>query len=126
MKSAAKAQQAEDSAETGAQQIRDAIREAIVERRLSPGTKLSESDVGNLFNVSRTLARAALQALSYEGLVSVERTAAPLSPIPRLMRLARSFPPAGWSNRAYCARPRRGSRLMTSHICDSSCWKKAA
>ena len=73
MKSAAKVQQAEDTAETGAQQIRDAIREAIVERRLSPGTKLSESDVGNLFSVSRTLARAALQALSYEGLVSVEK-----------------------------------------------------
>ncbi|MGO7675507.1 GntR family transcriptional regulator, partial [Rhizobium ruizarguesonis] len=54
MKYAAKAQQAEDSADTGAQQIRDDIREAIVERRLSPGTKLSESDVGNLFNVSRT------------------------------------------------------------------------
>ncbi|MBB3316711.1 DNA-binding GntR family transcriptional regulator [Rhizobium sp. BK181] len=63
----------EDSTDTGAQQIRDAIRDAIVERRLSPGTKLSESDVGNLFNVSRTLARAALQALSYEGLVSVEK-----------------------------------------------------
>ncbi|OWV98276.1 GntR family transcriptional regulator [Rhizobium sp. R72] len=74
MKSTATALQiAEDSAETGAQQIRDAIRDAIVERRLSPGTKLSESDVGNLFNVSRTLARAALQALSYEGLVSVEK-----------------------------------------------------
>ncbi|MBB4291289.1 DNA-binding GntR family transcriptional regulator [Rhizobium leguminosarum] len=73
MKSVAKATQAEDSAETSAQLIRDSIREAIVERRLSPGTKLSENDVGNLFNVSRTLARAALQALSYEGLVSVEK-----------------------------------------------------
>jgi DNA-binding transcriptional regulator YhcF (GntR family) len=74
MNSAANAlQTTDDSAETGAQQIRDAIRDAIVERRLSPGTKLSESDVGNLFNVSRTLARAALQALSYEGLVSVEK-----------------------------------------------------
>src|ERR1700754_5128948 len=62
-----------DSIESGTQQIRDAIREAIVERRLSPGTKLSEADVGNLFNVSRTLARAALQALSFEGLVSVEK-----------------------------------------------------
>ncbi|RUM24223.1 GntR family transcriptional regulator [Rhizobium vallis] len=72
MKSAARAL-SEDTAETGAQQIRDAIRDAIVERRLSPGTKLSESDVGNLFSVSRTLARAALQALSYEGLVSVEK-----------------------------------------------------
>ena len=66
-------QTAEDPADTGTQKIRDAIRDAIVERRLSPGTKLSESDVGNLFNVSRTLARAALQALSYEGLVSVEK-----------------------------------------------------
>lgn len=74
MKSSASAlQTADDSADTGAQQIRDAIRDAIVERRLSPGTKLSESDVGNLFNVSRTLARAALQSLSYEGLVSVEK-----------------------------------------------------
>ncbi|MDC7741509.1 GntR family transcriptional regulator [Rhizobium binxianense] len=73
MKSVAKATQAEDSTDTSAQLIRDSIREAIVERRLSPGTKLSENDVGNLFNVSRTLARAALQALSYEGLVSVEK-----------------------------------------------------
>jgi DNA-binding GntR family transcriptional regulator len=74
MKSAANVlQPPDDSAETGAQHIRDAIRDAIVERRLSPGTKLSESDVGNLFSVSRTLARAALQALSYEGLVNVEK-----------------------------------------------------
>ncbi|CDM60929.1 MULTISPECIES: GntR family transcriptional regulator [Rhizobium] len=74
MKSSATAlQTADDSADTGTQKIRDAIRDAIVERRLSPGTKLSETDVGNLFNVSRTLARAALQSLSYEGLVSVEK-----------------------------------------------------
>lgn len=55
------------------QQIRDKLRDAIVERRLAPGTKLSESDVGDLFNVSRTLVRAALQALAYEGLVNVEK-----------------------------------------------------
>ncbi|KQV82807.1 GntR family transcriptional regulator [Rhizobium sp. Root1220] len=74
MNSAANAHEAPDvSSEIGTQKIRDAIRDAIVERRLSPGTKLSENDVGSLFNVSRTLARAALQALSYEGLVSVEK-----------------------------------------------------
>ncbi|WP_454856812.1 GntR family transcriptional regulator [Rhizobium binxianense] len=74
MKTAANALQGSgDSGETATQQIREAIRDAIVERRLAPGTKLSESDVGNLFNVSRTLARAALQALSYEGLVNVEK-----------------------------------------------------
>jgi DNA-binding GntR family transcriptional regulator len=63
----------DDAADTSSQYIRDAIREAIVERRLAPGTKLSESDVGSLFGVSRTLVRAALQALAYEGLVSVEK-----------------------------------------------------
>ncbi|WP_085035385.1 GntR family transcriptional regulator [Ensifer aridi] len=64
---------AENAIDSGAQQIRDALREAIVERRLAPGTKLSENDVGSLFNVSRTLVRAALQALAYEGLVNVEK-----------------------------------------------------
>ncbi len=53
--------------------IRDAIRDAIVDRRLMPGTKLTETDVGALFNVSRTLVRGALQALAHEGLVTVER-----------------------------------------------------
>ncbi len=60
-------------ATTDSQQIRDRLRDAIVERRLAPGTKLSESDVGDLFKVSRTLVRAALQALAYEGLVTVEK-----------------------------------------------------
>ncbi|OHV78479.1 GntR family transcriptional regulator [Ensifer sp. LCM 4579] len=64
---------AETAMDVDAHHIRDAIREAIVERRLAPGTKLSETDVGSLFNVSRTLVRAALQALSYEGLVNVEK-----------------------------------------------------
>jgi DNA-binding GntR family transcriptional regulator len=59
--------------DTATQRIRDSIRDAIVDRRLAPGTKLSETDVGNLFNVSRTLVRSALQALSHEGLVRVER-----------------------------------------------------
>ncbi|WP_331375923.1 GntR family transcriptional regulator [Sinorhizobium chiapasense] len=63
----------ENAVEIGASHIRDSIREAIVERRLAPGTKLSENDVGGLFNVSRTVVRAALQALSYEGLVTVEK-----------------------------------------------------
>lgn len=63
----------DDAADNSSQYIRDAIREAIVERRLAPGTKLSESDVGTLFSVSRTLVRAALQALAYEGLVKVEK-----------------------------------------------------
>jgi DNA-binding GntR family transcriptional regulator len=63
------------SAETDdrAQLIRDALRNAIVDRRLGPGTKLSESEVGAIFDVSRTVVRAALQMLSFEGLVRSER-----------------------------------------------------
>lgn len=83
------------AADTGSQHIRDTLRDAIVERRLAPGTKLSESDVGELFNVSRTLVRAALQALSMKGSSASRRTAAPLSPIPRSTKPARSSRPAG-------------------------------
>ncbi|MGV8833365.1 MAG: GntR family transcriptional regulator [Devosia sp.] len=53
--------------------IRDHLRDAIVDRRLAPGTKLSEAEVGTLFDVSRTVVRAALQALAFEGLVRIER-----------------------------------------------------
>lgn len=56
-----------------AQLIRDHLRDAIVDRRLGPGTKLSEGEVGAVFNVSRTVVRAALQMLSFEGLVRSER-----------------------------------------------------
>jgi DNA-binding GntR family transcriptional regulator len=53
--------------------IREALRNAIIDRRLAPGTKLSEGEVGALFDVSRTVARAALQMLAFEGLVKTER-----------------------------------------------------
>ncbi|NGP18835.1 GntR family transcriptional regulator [Devosia aurantiaca] len=53
--------------------IRDRLRDAIVDRRLAPGTKLNETEVGALFDVSRTVVRAALQALTYEGLLTSER-----------------------------------------------------
>lgn len=53
--------------------IRDHLRDAIVDRRLAPGTKLNEAEVGTLFDVSRTVVRAALQALAFEGLVKAER-----------------------------------------------------
>ncbi|NTJ44484.1 GntR family transcriptional regulator [Agrobacterium larrymoorei] len=53
--------------------IRDTLRDAIADRRLIPGTKLSEAEVGTLFDVSRTVVRAALQMLAFEGLVKMER-----------------------------------------------------
>ncbi|MDY6963176.1 MAG: GntR family transcriptional regulator, partial [Pseudomonadota bacterium] len=51
----------ESATEDRALAIRDALRNAIVDRRLTPGTKLTESEVGALFDVSRTVARAGLQ-----------------------------------------------------------------
>lgn len=59
--------------EDRAQHIRDSLRSAIADRRLAPGTKLSEAEVGTLFDVSRTVVRSALQMLAFEGLVKIER-----------------------------------------------------
>lgn len=63
----------ENNSEDRAAAIRDSLRDAIVDRRLAPGTKLSEAEVGKLFNVSRTTVRQALQMLSFEDLVRTER-----------------------------------------------------
>jgi DNA-binding GntR family transcriptional regulator len=63
----------ESNPEDRALAIREALRNAIIDRRLTPGTKLSEAEVGALFDVSRTVARAALQMLTFEGLVKTER-----------------------------------------------------
>jgi DNA-binding GntR family transcriptional regulator len=54
------------------QRIVDAIVQAIVERRLMPGTKLAESQIGELFSVSRTVVRQALNQLARDRLVTLE------------------------------------------------------
>jgi DNA-binding GntR family transcriptional regulator len=54
-------------------QIVDAVTAAIVERRLMPGTKLSEQKLADIFGVSRTLVRQALNQLSRDHLVTLER-----------------------------------------------------
>ncbi|MDQ0456479.1 DNA-binding GntR family transcriptional regulator [Rhizobium paknamense] len=53
--------------------VRESLRNAIIDRRLAPGTKLSEAEVGELFDVSRTVVRSALQMLAFEGLIKTER-----------------------------------------------------
>lgn len=54
-----------------------ALRLAILEQALAPGTKLPEDDIGRHFGMSRTLARAALSRLHAQGLVDLahKRTA---------------------------------------------------
>jgi len=54
------------------QRIVDSITAAIAERRLMPGTKLSEQKIGDLFEVSRTVVRQALNQLSRDRLVVLE------------------------------------------------------
>ena len=53
--------------------IYQALVEAVVEQRLPPGTKLSEDQLGSVFGASRTLVRAALQALAHDGIVTIAR-----------------------------------------------------
>ena len=55
------------------ERIVESITAAIVERRLMPGTKLSEQRLGDIFQVSRTLVRQALNQLSRDRLVTLER-----------------------------------------------------
>jgi len=54
------------------QRIVDAITTAIVERRLMPGTKLAEQQIADIFKVSRTLVRQALNQLSRDHLITLE------------------------------------------------------
>ena len=53
--------------------IREALHDAIVDRRLAPGTRLVEDEVGATFGASRTVVRTALQALAFNGIVTLER-----------------------------------------------------
>ncbi len=51
--------------------ICDAVRTAILERRLAPGTKLQEIPLGEFFGVSRTIVRQALRRLAHDGIVAL-------------------------------------------------------
>jgi DNA-binding GntR family transcriptional regulator len=52
--------------------IVESITSAVVERRLMPGTKLVEQQIADLFSVSRTVVRQALNQLSRDRLVTLE------------------------------------------------------
>jgi DNA-binding GntR family transcriptional regulator len=54
------------------QRIVDSITNAIADRRLMPGTKLSEQKIGDIFDVSRTVVRQAFNQLSRDRLVVLE------------------------------------------------------
>jgi len=54
------------------QQIVDAVTAAVIERRLMPGTRLAEQSIAEIFGVSRTIVRQALNQLSRDRLVTLE------------------------------------------------------
>jgi DNA-binding GntR family transcriptional regulator len=61
------------------------IFDAILEQKLSPGTRLSEERLGELFGVSRTIIRRALSRLAHESVIELRpnRGAVVASPTPR-------------------------------------------
>jgi len=61
-----------DASLSSTQRIVESITTAIVERRLMPGTKLAEQKIADIFKVSRTLVRQALNQLSRDKLVTLE------------------------------------------------------
>jgi DNA-binding GntR family transcriptional regulator len=52
--------------------VYDALRGAILAHNLTPGTKLPEDEIGEIYSVSRTVVRSALQALAHDRLVQLE------------------------------------------------------
>lgn len=62
-----------DKGGTGARAIAESLSLAILEHRLRPGDKLSEDEVGEIFGVSRTVVRAALQSLAHDRLITLKR-----------------------------------------------------
>jgi DNA-binding GntR family transcriptional regulator len=63
-----------DTVANSTARIVDAITDAIVGRRLMPGTKLAEQHIADLFGVSRTVVRQALNQLSRQHIVTLERS----------------------------------------------------
>lgn len=57
----------------GAARVAQELADAIHGHRLAPGAKLNEDEVGEIFGVSRTVVRAALQQLAHMRLVDLRR-----------------------------------------------------
>ena len=69
---------------TGADRVYEAIYQAVLERRLSPGERLREQELAEQFNVSRTLVRQALQRLAQAQVIELLHNRGARVPIPSL------------------------------------------
>ena len=53
--------------------VSTALSQAIHEHRLAPGTKLGEDDLSDIYGVSRTIVRTALQSLAHQHIIEIKR-----------------------------------------------------
>lgn len=76
-----------DRSATAADVARD-LAAAILSHRVSPGLKLGEDDLADIYGVSRTIVRSALQTLAHQKLVDIQRNRGAFiaSPSPREAR----------------------------------------
>ncbi len=61
------------SPQAATEKVAEAIALAIHQHRIVPGTKLGEDELGEIYGVSRTVVRAALQSLAHIRLVEIKR-----------------------------------------------------
>ncbi|MCF2872350.1 GntR family transcriptional regulator [Octadecabacter sp. G9-8] len=61
------------SATASANTISGALSQAIHEHRLAPGTKLGEDELSDIYGVSRTIVRTALQSLAHQQIIEIKR-----------------------------------------------------
>lgn len=76
---------------TATQRVYDGIWQAIVERRLAPGTRLREAELAAGFAVSRTLVRQALHRLAQDQVVELQHNRGATVPQPPLAQAAHVF-----------------------------------
>lgn len=101
--------------------IRGRILEAIFERRLPPGEKLTEDRLGELFGVSRTVVRQALARLAQDGIVEQRPNrgayvAAPSRAEARHVLAARAVVEPEVASAAACGCDRHGLERLHRHI----------
>ena len=114
------------SASVGAtERIVESITAAIVAHRLMPGTKLSEQKLADIFQVSRTLVRQALNQLSRDRLITLEPARGAFVAMPSVEEARQVFELRGMLEsslvRRLCARiTDRQSAELRTHIRDEA------
>ncbi|MEY4755021.1 MAG: hypothetical protein RJA44_2696 [Pseudomonadota bacterium] len=78
-------------AATATERVYDGIYQAILEHRLTPGTRLREEELAELFAVSRTVVRQALQRLAQDRLVELQHNRGAQVPHPSRADAAHIF-----------------------------------